>query len=137
MGEDRGRRQVTEDAVVEDHVGERHPERHPVLVQGDEAHHHEEVEVHLDGAAGQVHQQRRGGDEAEHRHAGALPPAAAPLPGRQRADREDGALAGAVPQRHPADHPEHRGADGMEPQQHHDSPVPPLPDVRLQRAAVR
>ena len=55
-------------------------ERHPVLVERDEADEDEEVEVGLDRAAGQVHQHRRavheaggdeeGGDAAVPRHAG-------------------------------------------------------------------
>jgi hypothetical protein len=52
--------------VVDDHVGEGQPERQPVLVQGDDADHHEEVEVGLDHPAGQVDEHGRGGDQAEH-----------------------------------------------------------------------
>jgi hypothetical protein len=41
VGGDRG--------VVDHHEADGHEERHPVLVQGDEGEHHEEVEVHLGG----------------------------------------------------------------------------------------
>ena len=60
----RGRDQAAE-PVVDDDVADRHQERDPVLVERQDADHHEEVEVRLDVAVREVHEHRRGGDEAE------------------------------------------------------------------------
>ena len=62
-----------EHAVVQDDEADREPERQPVLVQREDADHHEEVEVHLDDAAPEVDEHRRGRDEAGAR--GDHPPA--------------------------------------------------------------
>src|SRR3954469_15734157 len=59
-----------DDPVVHEDDGDGQAERHPVLVQGDDGDHDEEVEVALDGAAHQVDDDRRaehqgdGGDAA-------------------------------------------------------------------------
>jgi hypothetical protein len=61
---DRMRLDDAEHAVVQDDVGDRQEERHPVLVEGQQADHHEEVEVRLDGPVPQVDEQRGARDEA-------------------------------------------------------------------------
>ena len=40
--------------MLHDHEGDGEEEGHPVLVEGEDRHHDEEVEVHLDDAAGEV-----------------------------------------------------------------------------------
>jgi hypothetical protein len=66
---------VSEHAVVDDHVAEGQPERPPVLVEGDDPDHDEEVEVGLDDPAGQVDDHGRGGDQPEHGRRRPGPPA--------------------------------------------------------------
>jgi hypothetical protein len=56
--------------VLGDDVEQGEQERQPRLVQGQEPDDHEELEVRLDRAAGQVDQYRRAGDEPERRAAG-------------------------------------------------------------------
>ena len=59
------RRQHADDAVVHHDEADGDEEGPPVLVEHDHAHHHEEVEMGLDHAAGEVDQDRRGGHQAD------------------------------------------------------------------------
>jgi hypothetical protein len=62
MVEHRVRIKDAHHAVVYGHVADRQQERKPVLVQRDDADHHEEVEVHLDQTVRQMHGDRRRSD---------------------------------------------------------------------------
>ena len=53
------RRDRAGDAVLEHDVADGDEERPPVLVQRDDAHHHEVVEVHLDESVGEMHEDGR------------------------------------------------------------------------------
>ena len=44
--------------MVQDHEPDREQERQPVLIQGEDADHYKEVEVHFDHAATQADQDR-------------------------------------------------------------------------------
>ena len=52
--EDRLGLEHAHDAVMQQHERDGAEERQPVLVEGYDCHHHEEVEVHLDDTTGQV-----------------------------------------------------------------------------------
>ena len=56
---DGGRIKRPEYAVVQDNETDRAQERQPVLIQGEDADHHEEMEVHLDHATAETDQHRR------------------------------------------------------------------------------
>ena len=68
------RREHATDAVLEHDVADGDEERPPVLVERDDTHHDEEVEVHLDHAAGQVHERGRAREQPERGDDGADPP---------------------------------------------------------------
>ena len=65
---DRARSQRADQSVVDDDEPDRGEERQPVLIQGQDPDHHEEVEVHLDGAAGEMYQHRGGDHEPQSGH---------------------------------------------------------------------
>ena len=101
-------REDAQHAVVQYHVAEGQQEGHPVVVQPDHREHHEEVEVRLDVPAGEVHQHRRGRDQAQAGHG--APPASpqAGMRGDQGRGRDDPALGGAMREavpRHDAEEP--------------------------------
>jgi len=54
MVEDGGRRKRAKCSVMQAHVSQGHQERKPRLIEADNDHHHEEVEVHLDEAVGEM-----------------------------------------------------------------------------------
>jgi hypothetical protein len=131
------RRQHPDDAVVQHDEQDRETERHPVLVQRDDADHDEEVEVHLDVAAGQVHQHRGRRDEAERRRRGPQHPAVVAHQ-RDRAARPDRGhvgerVQGAVVGRET--HHEQRGY--VQPHQDRDAAMARVPPVVGERAAAR
>jgi hypothetical protein len=96
-----------------DDVPDGQQEGSPVLIERDDGDHHEEVEVQLDVATGQVHQQRRRRDEAEATDRGAHPPADR-RPTRHGGNRrQDCPLGEAVRQPPVGDHPEEHDADGV------------------------
>jgi hypothetical protein len=137
MVEHVGRAQRAEHAMVDHHVGQGEPERQPVLVEGDDADHHEEVEVHLDHAAGQVHQDRRGAHQAQHGRRRAGPPAELRPPGQQCERRHQRRLRHAVGQALAANGSERGQAGHVQPQQHDDAAVAPRPDLRGEQLPVR
>ena len=137
VAEDLVRVERAEDAVVERDDDQRDAVRHPVLVQRDDADHHEEDEVRLGDAAPQVHEGDRGGHEARtssRRRGPCVPATGAPRarrarrrrPGRRR--RRAGRRP-AARRRAPAG----RRRRQAEP---HDRAVPALPDGLGQQAAL-
>lgn len=77
-------------SVVCDDEADGQQERHPVLVQGQYPDHHEEVEVHLDDPAGEMHEYGRRNDQTYRNHGGGELPTPA-RPGASPADSgEDG-----------------------------------------------
>ena len=114
-GEDR--RDRAEDGMVEEH--ERHAEAvgQPVLVHGQHAHRHEEVEMRLGRPVRGVHDHGRGGQESE-RDAHRLQARVAPETARHR-ERGDRAGVRHVVQDAVAvhDHREERDGDHVQPQQ--------------------
>ena len=119
-----------EEPVVDEDVADGGQERQPVLVQRDDNHHHEEVEVHLDHAAGEVHEHRRRRQQAEAGHHGAAP---AGEPGAMASD--GGGVGTTTPstrawtRREAHGQGDDRDEGGVEPEHGGDAPVPDPPDV--------
>jgi hypothetical protein len=83
-------------AVVHGDEADREDVGDPVLAQGQEGEHHEEVEVELDVAPGEMHEDRRGAHQAESHERG-LRGASHPPPARQQAEgRHDQRFADGV-----------------------------------------
>jgi hypothetical protein len=61
MVEDRARIDQAEERVMGYDIGDRDEERNPILVQDDQRHHHEEVEVGFDASLGEVDEDPRRG----------------------------------------------------------------------------
>ena len=100
MVEHLARGQHSEHGVVEDDEADGDEERSPVLIERQDADHHEEVEVGLDEAAGEVHDHGRGHHQAEGGHGRGEPPAPAVGGGQAGEDGDQAGLGHAV------DHPE-------------------------------
>jgi hypothetical protein len=120
--EDRVRRERAAGAVVQDDKSGREQERHPVLVQREQHDDHEEVEVRLDRPVGEVHDDRRRGEQPERdeRRAGA---ARADERGGGRPQRDRAALEGAVRDVVAALEPPQRDRDGVQPEEHEERAV--------------
>ena len=112
-------------------------ERNPILVQRDERHHHEEVEMHLDRAVremdengGRREQPDRGGDHAR---------AAREHGGRREAGEggDPGRLEQDVAEPVAADHPEDRDSDDVHPEDDEDPAVTVPPGRLRERPAAR
>jgi hypothetical protein len=118
-----------EHGVVDDDVAEGQPERQPVLVEGDNPDHHEEVEVGLDHPAGQVDDDGRGGDQSEHGRRRPGPPADGWEGGGQREHRHQRRLLKGVGHAHAPGDGEGGDAGHVQPQQPDDPPggVAPRP----------
>ena len=120
------------------HVGQRDQERDPVLVQRQHHDHHEEVEVGLGHAAGQVHHHRRRGHQRD-RGGGRRQPGpvlAAGDPGHQHQQRDARALEQAVADGIALDDAVERHGDGVEQGQHQDRAVAGLPRLPRKGAPV-
>ena len=96
------------DAVMQQHVGDRREERDPVLIERDHDDHHEEVEVHLDDAAREMHEHGGCGQDADRRRERARAPRKRRVAGDERRGRQDQRLEQRVRQGEPADHGEDR-----------------------------
>jgi hypothetical protein len=138
MAEDRVRDERADETVVGQDDDQRHAEGHPVLVEGDQPDHHEEVEVCLGQPVHQIDQQHRGCQQAQRRGGGRQGP---PGPGRgQERDGDRGRHGADLKQR------QQRGlsAQDRHDAQHHglgqgdpdDDAVPPLPDLVRQQSAL-
>lgn len=119
--------------VVERHIPDRQQKWRPLLVEGDDGQHREEVEVQLNVAARQVHQHRGGGDEAAAReHSPGH--AAEPPPGGRDGERRDGRPVGeAMCPPLLGEQSKGHDAEGVEPQQHENAPMPTPPELIGQR----
>ena len=125
------------DAVVGRDEPDRHEERDPVLVEGDQAHHDEEVEVHLDGAAGEVHEDGRRGHETGAGDAGSGAPAQARLKrGRAGEQGDESRLEKAVTHRLAPDHAEDGDPGDVQPEHDEHGPVAGGPQVGRQGSAA-
>ena len=142
--------QDADHSVVEGHEGDGQQVRDPVLAEREEREHHEEVEVQLDHAAREVHQDGRRAEQAE-ADRGGLDRPAEPAPARdQREGRHDRALPDRV-QRvvvfherlqtelpAPAEHgPHQRDDDRVEPGEPDEEAEARAPHVLGQRATGR
>jgi hypothetical protein len=129
--------QHADEAVVDDDVADRDQERHPVLVEREDADHHEEVEVRLGDAAPQVHEHRGGGDQAERGRRDTQ--AQVDLLGRgdRGGQRKDRALERHVQNRLAAEQAERREADDVQPEQPDDRMVAAAEDVLGEHLALR
>jgi hypothetical protein len=125
-----------DDPVVQRHGEDRDAVGDPVLVERDDADHHEEDEVRLGDAAPQVHEGRGGGHQAD--GGGRRARLAAQPLGDGEGDRagddqqhgDDGRLAEAA---QPGEEHQREGRDQREPD---DGPVPALPDVLGQQPTL-
>jgi hypothetical protein len=110
------------DAVVQDDVERREQERDPVLVERQHDGHHEEVEVRFDVAAGDVDDERGGGQEAggDARRA-QLAPAGEALGDRGAGDRRG--VERRMPDREARDEAEREQRRSVEPQEVDHPPV--------------
>jgi hypothetical protein len=123
--------------VVEDDVADGEEERYPGLIKRDHGNHDEEMEMHLDQAAGKVHQDRRGRDQTECRCGRSKVP---PVFGKHRHDatqRDERTLpntveeSGAIRSRYEGDRHD------VQPDEHEHHPVPADPEFVRQGCSVR
>ena len=125
-----------EDPVLEDDEAQSAHERQPGLVERQDCHHDEEVEVALDRAGPQVHEHRGGDDEAERRGQRARP-----APGRQGRDHgeagDEAGLGGRVGQAVAAGQGEDPQRRHVQPQQEQDPAVSRLEGSGAQWASGR
>ena len=117
-----------EEGVVEHDEADGDEERPPVLVEGEDADHDEEVEVGFDEAAREVHDDGRGQDEADGGHGGGGL-AAAVGGGQDGADGDDSGLGAAVERSVPPDEAEGEDHHHMGPQQPAEAAVAETPYV--------
>jgi hypothetical protein len=130
---DRRRGERSRDSVVRDDVRERQEEGEPVLVEGDDGDHHEEVEMRLDHAAGSVNQQHRGRQQTDRDQRGTRPPAATAQRSEHRARGERRAVTQGVKHVVALERCVDGEAGRVEPQQSHQRPVAALPDIVRER----
>jgi len=97
--EDRGRIDRAHEPVVAENEGEGQQVGEPVLVEGEDADHHEEVEVALDGAVHQVHDHGRRGQQPDAHGDRAVAPRHVPARGDDGAGRDRAGVDGRVPHR--------------------------------------
>ena len=125
---DGGRVEHAHDAVVHQDEPDREQKRSPLLVQGHEPHHDEEMKVELDVAAGQVNEHRGRRDEPEGGEGGLGGSMADRQRGRDRRERNDSALEHAVTPAVAGVEREARDADRVEPEHHENAAVAPFPE---------
>ena len=121
-----------EQAVVEHDEADGEEEREPVLVQGEDAHHHEEVEVHLDHPSAEIHQHGGGGDQAQGAHGRHEAPAAGVGSRQEGEDGYNRGEGGGLYQAVATDQGEAEHGGYVGPQQIRESPVPDPPHVFAQ-----
>jgi hypothetical protein len=112
-----------------------HQERRPRLVDGDHRHHHEEVEVDLDEAIEEVHQDRRGRQQPKSRERRAGRCAQAPNVSTNRECAYDRRFRERVASLLMPKHPDDRKGDHVDPQQHA-NPVMARSPLRLRQCAA-
>ena len=132
---DRRRVQRAHDPVVDEHVGDRQAPRDPVLIEREQRHDDEEVEVGLGDAAPQVGEHRRAGDQAQRAERRAAAAAEGVLAGAHRAEQDRQRVEQAVRELVAAGQREGRQRDDVQPQQHDHRPVACLERGIGQRAA--
>ncbi len=135
------RPQHAHQAVVRSDVADGEEERQPILEQGEEDQHHEEVEVPFDVAAREVHEDRGGAHEADcdrarlHRAAGARECRHRRAHGHHHAfPQSDEARLQAVAEHH---RPRHHDRNGMQPGQADEEPAALPPQGIGKRTARR
>ena len=102
---DRGRLERPHEPVVAEDEGEGQQVREPVLVEGEDADHHEEVEMALDGAVHQVHDDRRRRQQPDAHRDSATAARDAPARGDDGTDRDRARVDGRVPHGVPGQQP--------------------------------
>ena len=123
-------------AVVQDDEGDRAQERGPLLIQGDQRDHHEEMEVKLDHAAGDMDEDGRCGHEAHAYQSGPGLPPEARRAGRHREQQNDRALEGGVEEPEAVHHGERGDPDRVKDQKLTETPVPSGPHLLRERTAL-
>ncbi len=131
------RRDHADHTVFENRETDRNTERNPLLVQGDDPHDNEEVEMHLDQAAREVNEHCRAEDQTERRDAGAEPTwQRRPRSSRRRQDDRleinEGVRRGVM-----GHHADDEQDGDVGPEQEHDPAASGLPDVHRERPAGR
>ena len=112
---DRGRLERAHEPVVAEDEGEGQQVREPLLVEGENADHHEEVEVALDGAVHEVHHDGRRGQQPHADRDGAAAPREAPARGDRGAHGDRTGVDGRVPHRVPREEPPGEEGDRVRP----------------------
>ena len=133
--EDRVAAERRPEAVMDDHVEGREQERDPVLVQRQQRDHHEEVEVRLDVAARDVHDERGGRQQAggDDRRAQLAPVGVARA---DRGERDRHRVQQRVPDRIALDEAEDEQSRRVQPQDGEHPPVALLPALVGQRLTL-
>ena len=125
---DGGRLEHAHDAVVHQDEPYREQKRSPLLVQGHEPDHDEEMKVELDVAAGQVNEHRGRRDEPEGGEGGLGGAMADRQRGGDRHEGDDPALEETVTPAVAGVEREARDADRVEPEHHEDAAVATVPE---------
>ena len=135
--EDRRRVEDPQHRVVQHHEGDRDQERQPALVEGDHPDHHEEVEVHLDVAAGEVHQDTRRDHQAKTGRDRSNGPARQRPRGKRGGEGHGRGLDEAVAETVAHEHAEQDDGRHVQPEQRGDAGMPATPGGLRDRAARR
>jgi hypothetical protein len=113
---------------MQEHEADRDQKRGPLLIQGQEPHHHEEVKVKLDIAAGEMDEHGGGRDEPKGRHGGLDRPGTQRDGGPKRSRRDDPTFKKTVADTVIRVARKAGDADPVEPEHPQDAPVPLPPD---------
>ena len=132
----RSRRDHAHGAVLDHDEADGDEEGNPVLVQAEDDDHDEVVEVHLDHAARQVHEDAGRGDQTEGGHDRLPLPSQRLLGGEEGGDGDDGRVGHRVAERVAPQKAEEGEPDGVHPEEDDHDPVPPLPLLVRQRPAT-
>ncbi|CAA9255557.1 MAG: hypothetical protein AVDCRST_MAG41-2156, partial [uncultured Corynebacteriales bacterium] len=120
------RHEARPDAVTEHREQDVQQERHPVLVERDEADGDEEVEVRLDGAVREAHQRPGAVGQPEGDEPGGDPAGPHQVPGDQGGQRQ-GERLGDLRHAHPAQHAEEEEGGQVRGQEDLEQPMATLP----------
>ena len=134
---DGARGQHTGQTVMGNDIRDGEKEGNPVLVKSHHSDHHEEVEVRLDVASGDVDEYGRAGDESKARERGAQAPTSEGAVGHQRQNRDCSSFKEMVGHVAPTGQGECCKSDEVEPEQDDHAPVPALPDLGWKAPAFR
>src|SRR5262244_1320095 len=127
MDVDVGGHKRTDQPMMQHHIANGEQKWEPLLVKRDDNHDHKEMEMHLDIAAGEMHQNYGGGHETAAGHGGAEPSTAC-VPASQESGHGDHAyLKKTMCQFTPTPCLGTCNTDDMEPEQDDNTPVSRFP----------